>query len=77
MANRDPRGPDDLLRTTDAALLIGIETRTLEKWRVTGLGPPFVKISNRAVRYRHKDLQEWVNARLRNSTSDNGRRKEA
>lgn len=62
--------PDALLNQGQAASLIGVSERTLECWRWRGDGPPYVKISRRAVRYRRKDIQEWAESRLQRSTSD-------
>ncbi|MCP5112819.1 MAG: hypothetical protein GY953_18485 [bacterium] len=45
----------------------------LARWRMAGGGPKYVKINARARRYRKTDLEAWVEARLRTSTSDPGR----
>jgi predicted DNA-binding transcriptional regulator AlpA len=65
---------DHLLTERQAAHMLGVSVRTLQSWRVRGggSGPRFVSISCRCVRYRALDLDEWVNARLRDSTSDPG-----
>lgn len=39
-----------------------ITTRTLENWRSTSNGPPFVKIGG-AVLYRVSDVERWENSR--------------
>jgi excisionase family DNA binding protein len=54
-----------------AAKLVGFSPRTLQKWRIEGRGPRFVKCG-RSVRYRWQDLQEWMQENLRRSTSDPG-----
>jgi predicted DNA-binding transcriptional regulator AlpA len=63
---------DLLLTESQAARLLGISVRTLQAWRVRGggSGPRYVRISSRCVRYRVPDLEEWIETRLRNSTSD-------
>lgn len=38
--------------------------RTLERWRSTGEGPPFLKIGGRCV-YRVEDVEAYEAARLR------------
>lgn len=58
------------LRTPEAAEYIGLSKSTLEKLRVTGGGPAYSPLG-RAVVYRLDDLDEWVLARKRNSTSAN------
>ena len=58
----------DIFRTKDAAKYIGLKKSTLEVWRVRGDGPVFLKLG-KAVRYRKTDLDDFVNARVRTSTS--------
>jgi hypothetical protein len=45
--------------------------RTLQRMRVEGTGPRFLKISA-AVRYARADLDEFLDQRRRSSTSCNG-----
>lgn len=59
-----------LLSTADAAVRLGLAPCTLEKMRCVGGGPPFIKLSPRAVRYAEEDLDAWVDSRRRVSTSD-------
>lgn len=58
------------LRTFEAAAYIGLSKSTLEKLRVTGGGPEYAALG-RVVVYRIEDLDAWVLARKRRSTSDN------
>jgi hypothetical protein len=60
-----------LLREADAARRLGTSVRTLQKWRCNGKGPRFVRLS-RAVRYDPADLDRFIAAGLRASTSDLG-----
>ena len=57
-----------MLRTVEAANYIGLRKSTLEAWRVRGGGPVFLKLG-KAVRYRREDLDSFVSARIRTSTS--------
>jgi len=66
----DASGLPLLMTEQEAADLLGFSPRTLQGWRVNGGGPRFVKISKRCVRYRRQDLTEWVEERMRRSTSD-------
>jgi len=66
--------PDALLTESQAASLLGFTPRALQMWRYRGGGPKFVKISSRAVRYRRRDLLDWIESRIRFSTSDSGDR---
>lgn len=61
-----------LLTERQAATILGFSIRTLQAWRVRGGGPAFIRISARCVRYRIEDLQEWIEERVRISTSDDG-----
>jgi predicted DNA-binding transcriptional regulator AlpA len=60
-----------LLRTPDAALLLGLSARTLEKHRCYGTGPVYRKLGGRIV-YSVDDLISWANQGVRRSTSDTG-----
>jgi hypothetical protein len=59
------------MRTPAAADYIESTPSTMEKWRVNGIGPPFCK-SGRNVIYDREDLDAWLSARRRTSTSDTG-----
>jgi hypothetical protein len=61
-----------LVNEHEAAAFLGYTTRALQNWRLRGGGPIFVKVSDRSIRYRHRDLVAWIEARLRVSTSDPG-----
>jgi hypothetical protein len=61
---------ESLLNEQLAANYLGFTARTLQTWRVRGVGPAFVKISKRAVRYRKCDLNSWVSDRIKTSTSE-------
>ena len=67
-----PDLPDALLRTPEVAFLLGLSPRTLEALRLRGGGPPFVAVTPKAIRYRRRDLEAWIDARIRVSTSDPG-----
>jgi len=54
--------------TAGAASYMSLAESTLEKWRVSGRGPRFVKIG-RAVRYRTCDLDDFLAQRVVASTS--------
>jgi len=57
-----------LLTQVEAARLLRLSERTLERFRLTGGGPRYIK-ANRSVRYRECDLEQWINARVVSSTS--------
>ncbi len=57
--------------TPAAAAYVGLSARTLEKFRITGGGPQFLK-PNRRVVYDRDDLDSWLDGKRRRSTSDQG-----
>lgn len=59
---------EQLLTTDEAAQRLGVSPNHLEKLRVVGGGPGFVKLG-RAVRYEPAALQDWVASCRRRSTS--------
>ena len=65
------RNPTDLLTTEEAARYLRLSARTLERYRVTGEGPRFLKIGRRVL-YRQSDLDGWLKNKSRRSTSDPG-----
>jgi excisionase family DNA binding protein len=60
---------DSLLSQKQAARMLGLSVRTLERHRIAGTGPRFARLG-RLVRYRQNDLDQWVESNLRNSTSE-------
>jgi predicted DNA-binding transcriptional regulator AlpA len=60
---------DRLLDQKTAAKLLGLSVRTLERHRLAGTGPCYARLG-RLIRYRERDLDDWVQASLRTSTSD-------
>jgi len=63
---------DELLTVEEAATRLKMSKHTLNRWRVTGEGPPFVKYGPRLVRYLETALTDWEKRRTRRSTSDVG-----
>lgn len=58
----------DILNTREAAQYVRLGKPTLERFRITGDGPPYCKLGG-AVRYRRADLDAWLESRLTASTS--------
>jgi predicted DNA-binding transcriptional regulator AlpA len=57
-----------LLSETEVEVIYGLKRRSLQKWRCVGGGPQFIKVG-RSVRYRQKDIEDFIEARIRTSTS--------
>jgi predicted DNA-binding transcriptional regulator AlpA len=61
----------EILSTEQAALHLCLAVSTLEKMRVRGDGPVFVKLGPRRVAYARADLDAWLASRPRfTSTSE-------
>lgn len=57
------------LTQIQAAELLCLSGRTLERYRLEGNGPKFVK-AGRRVLYRRSDLEAWLQANTFTSTSE-------
>ncbi len=60
-----------LLDTSELAEHLTNKPNTIEGWRIKGVGPRYIKIG-RLVRYRLADVEEWLEAQARSSTSQAG-----
>lgn len=59
------------LTQSEAAEFLRLSTRTLERFRVSGGGPRFVRTSRRGrILYSRGELQTWAEARTFSSTSE-------
>jgi predicted DNA-binding transcriptional regulator AlpA len=57
-----------LLTQRDAAIALRCSERTLERLRLTGTGPRYIKTSRRVL-YREADIEAWLAGKLTTSTS--------
>ena len=60
---------DHLLSTPEAADYLGVSVSFLNKLRITGGGPSYVKLGRRVL-YPKADLDSWLEACRRRSTSE-------
>lgn len=51
-----------IFRTPAAAEYVGLSPSTLEKKRLSGDGPKFIRLGGRAVGYDIADLDAWLDA---------------
>lgn len=58
----------DLLPQQQLAHILAVSERTLERWRVEGCGPAYLK-AGRRVLYRRSDVDQWLDNNARTSTS--------
>ena len=62
---------EKLLTPEQAPTLLHLKTTTLARWRWAGCGPRFIKIGGR-VRYSESEIEAFIQAGVRTSTSDTG-----
>lgn len=61
--------PTRLFTPKQAADLLQVSEFTLERWRRTGEGPPYVRLSARAIRYREGELAGFIEERVTRHTT--------
>ena len=71
MSQSDGETAPRYVKTPDAAVILGLSARTLEKHRCFGTGPVFHKLGGRVI-YAVDDLHAWVRLGARRSTADTG-----
>lgn len=59
---------NNLLTTKEAAPLLGVSEAFLERDRWADAKVPFIRVGNRAVRYRLSDLNAYIEARLESAS---------
>ena len=61
--------PNRLLTPEEAATLLAVQIPTLAKWRETGrVALPFIKLSRNVVRYRYRDVVNFIGERTASNT---------
>lgn len=53
---------EPLWKDTQVAEYLGVDEKTLERWRRLGEGPPYIR-AGRQVRYKPEDVEAWVTQR--------------
>ena len=64
LPNRPP-----LMTVQQAALYVSLSASTLNKLRVFGGGPTYLKVTRRVL-YVQSDLDDWLSSKRTNSTSE-------
>lgn len=59
---------DQLMTPAELAEWRGTTVRTLAQERYLGRGPKYLKLGGRTVRYRVRDVLEWLDSSTRTST---------
>jgi len=60
---------DKVLNVRQAADLLGLSIKTLNRARLEGGGPPYVQLSAARIGYQHSALMSWLRSRTVTSTS--------
>jgi predicted DNA-binding transcriptional regulator AlpA len=61
---------NEFLDVAETAKRLGVSSSFMNKARLTGEGPPYLKIGRRAVRYDWARVLAWASEQSRRSTSD-------
>ncbi len=68
---REHNQQQQFLTERETAKLLRVSARTLQRWRLTGDGPPFCAFGGRRL-YSREDVMSWAATQRRRSTSDPG-----
>ena len=52
------------LTADEAAVKLGVTKRTLEKWRINGIGPKYITVGEKKIGYREQDLIDYLNSNV-------------
>ena len=55
---------EKLLTPQEVALALGIQPKTLTRWRMKKIGIPFIR-AGRTIRYDPKDVAKWIDTHKR------------
>ena len=62
-------GSADLLTPAEAAALLKVSKKALERWRGAGGGPPFLRFNAKTIRYRRRDVLAFIEGSVRTNTA--------
>ena len=58
-----------LLTPPEVAKLLNVSVRTLERWRMTGEGPSYVRLSRKQIRYTEVAVVKFIRGSERTNTA--------
>ena len=58
----------ELMDSAELGKRLGKSAAALANWRYQGLGPRFIKLGPKAVRYRISDVEAWLDEQTRQQT---------
>ena len=68
---REHGRPPQFMTERETAHLLRVSARTLQRWRLSGDGPPYRAFGGRRL-YGRDDVMFWADTQRRRSTSDPG-----
>jgi predicted DNA-binding transcriptional regulator AlpA len=60
-----PAPLENLLSEKRLCEWLGISSATCSRWRLTGMGPPFIAMGPRRLAYRRGSVEKWMDDRER------------
>jgi excisionase family DNA binding protein len=58
-----PEEDEELMTEEQVAKLLAVSWHTVYRLRVSGEGPPWIRVGKRAIRYRRRDVERWLQRR--------------
>jgi hypothetical protein len=58
-----------VMTEAEAARSLRLSVRSLQRYRIVGGGPVYLRLGERRIGYRRADLDAWINSRRVTSTS--------
>lgn len=59
----------DLITPDEAAALLKVGRKVLERWRGAGGGPAYLRFNAKTIRYRQRDVQAFIDGSVRTNTA--------
>ena len=63
-----PTMENNLLDQGEVADLLGIHPKTLGLWREKGIGPPWIRLGEKLIRYEVEGVRAWVESQREKAT---------
>lgn len=63
-----------LLSTAEAAAALNLKPQTLRRWRIKGVGIPYVRVAANRACYRPQDIETFAKENLFRSTTEESTR---
>ena len=68
----DPDGLEPLLTEAELASRLNVTPRLLKRGRLSGTGPPFLKLGPRTVRYQLRPVTAWLATKMASRVETSG-----